>query len=151
MRYPKNFSFKKYNKWRHQYWLGNDVNGEKLYPGDFIKIHKPIETTQPYCSQIYWYCLNGAMIQRHPAHKSMDKIKIDEDSVTKLSNILYDQEDWNTPELLHARPTIVKITYTEYLEWLNETRERYQQYYYEQDKTPIDYLIENITKDGSKN
>lgn len=148
----RNFkSNKAYNKWRKQFLLGKDVNGKKLYPGDFVKIYMQAEVTKPHCSMIYWNALDGAFIESHPAHKWMDRIKIDEPRHRDLSRILRDQETYNTNELLRFRPIVTKISYTEYLKWFDETKAHYEEIYYNKDKNPVDYLIETLKLNNEKN
>ena len=145
MKYRKFTSVKSYNKWRKQFLLGTDVNGKKLYPGDFVKIHMPVEVSKPHCSMIYWSALDGAYIEAHPVHKWMDKLTIDEPRHRDLAKILRDQESYNTEGLLHVRPYIEKISYTDYKKWYDETKARYTEMQYWQ--TQVDYLIENIKDD----
>jgi hypothetical protein len=120
-------SQKAYNKWRHQFPLALDVHGKQIYPGDFLKISIEFEAT-PFCSEVHWDYLNGAYIQRHPAHKAIDNLTIDEFSVRPLSTILNYQAihlEEKDKDVLGA--FVEKITYSEYFKWYNETKIRYNE------------------------
>lgn len=117
-------TIKSYNKWRHQHLLGKDVNGKKLYPGDYIRILIDFESSVPYCSKIYWDCLHGASIERHPAHKAIDGHDISYCDVRDLAGILRYQEVKSE----YVNASVEKISYKEYLEWYDKTKVRYVEY-----------------------
>ena len=127
-----------YNKWRHQYWLGNDIPGNKIYPGDLLRITVRSETTVGHCSQVHWDCLNGAQVQSHPSHKIMDGYSVDDRMYRGLARLLQEQTwtvdtEWKT--------FVEKITYEEYLKWYEPTKLKYDKYKEEYQKDREDSSI----------
>lgn len=59
-------------EYKKQYIITKDDNGIDIHVGDTVELHDPMETKNSYQSVIYWNMLDGAFVDSHPAHKSMN-------------------------------------------------------------------------------
>ena len=63
----------KIRTYKKKYWISKDDDGKMIYAGDTVELWIPYETQKPYQSIVYWDRLHGALVDRHPAHRWMDR------------------------------------------------------------------------------
>lgn len=125
-RIKKITSVRQYNKIRHKIFLCRDDFGKKLYAGDFAELTASMETQTPWISRIWWNSVDGAFVDSHPAH-----IKMKIGGTRELRYFLRDKfnipiNDWETDTIKEYKPShsIKKVTYSDYLNWKKEQKEK---------------------------
>lgn len=129
MKIKKQTSIRGYQKQRKKIFLGKDDSGKKLYMGDFIKVYDWDSPKTPWMSQIHWTQLHGAFIDAHPASIAMNygewyskPLYPFFEAKKDVSHLYYPQRE--TPLIT---PTIQKVTYAEYREWLESIEGKYDE------------------------
>jgi hypothetical protein len=59
-------------RFKKLYAICEDDNGKMIYPGDTVEVLIPWETKTPHRSIVKWNPLDGAYIESHPAHLTLD-------------------------------------------------------------------------------
>lgn len=63
---------KNLKEYKKRNFICYDDNGKKIYSGDIVELHNPLETRNSYQSVVYWNMLDGAFVEGHPSHKSLN-------------------------------------------------------------------------------
>jgi hypothetical protein len=128
--FKKTTSFRQYNKLRKRILLGKDDFNNKLYIYDFVKLTQRTNIKTPWISQIFWNVIDGAFINSHPAHAAMNgKISSHRD-LREFLGEKYDishlyQINENEPVNYIPNCSIEKVSYEEYLEWMQSIEGKY--------------------------
>ena len=59
-------------QYKKKYFICYDDNKKKIYVGDTVELQISHETNTSYKSIVYWNMLDGAYVDCHPAHKTLN-------------------------------------------------------------------------------